>query len=473
MNVFAFTTSYRSIIGMLPAAGLGFFAAVAASLPDPRFSLWSLALAAFLILACWILRDPLHWLVVFFFCAILLPPLPLPGGDSGLSVAPFAAAFGMLAGLVWIRRWGSAFEPLTVALLMFGVALVASLPFALWNSGWRIAAASLLRVGLFGISVLVFLYAYAGPRSARWSELHLVRYLFLLAVCTAIFACADFYFQFPAPAGFGDQYVWLDDSVLRRAQGFFYEASTLGNFCAFFLVMVAVSLLRNRKDSPIPHLYLLLGGVPLGVALMLSYSRASMINVTVALTVLAFLRLRQISRTVLASAGIFLGGVLILQGFAADVASAYWNRLVASFTYLLTSPNTVLSGRLTHWKALVEFIGAQPQNLLFGIGYKTLPYSFVTGAPVVADNTYLGLLVETGIFGLLSFLLLNGLILRTGWRALRSNTLEATFLGEWIFCFWCGQMVQMLSGDLITYWRVLPLYFWTLGAAARLTRASQ
>ena len=28
-------------------------------------------------------------------------------------------------------------------------------------------------------------------------------------------------------------------------------------------------------------------------------------------------------------------------------------------------------------------------------------------------------------------------------------------------------MVQMLSGDLITYWRVLPLYFWVLATAAR------
>jgi hypothetical protein len=30
-----------------------------------------------------------------------------------------------------------------------------------------------------------------------------------------------------------------------------------------------------------------------------------------------------------------------------------------------------------------------------------------------------------------------------------------------------GQAVQMLSGDLITYWRVLPVYFWVLAIAAR------
>jgi hypothetical protein len=36
-----------------------------------------------------------------------------------------------------------------------------------------------------------------------------------------------------------------------------------------------------------------------------------------------------------------------------------------------------------------------------------------------------------------------------------------------MLCFWCGQMVQMLSGDLLTYWRVLPVYFWVLALAVR------
>ena len=39
--------------------------------------------------------------------------------------------------------------------------------------------------------------------------------------------------------------------------------------------------------------------------------------------------------------------------------------------------------------------------------------------------------------------------------------------GAWMLCFWCGQMVQMLSSDVLTYWRVLPLYFWVLALAVR------
>ena len=44
---------------------------------------------------------------------------------------------------------------------------------------------------------------------------------------SGLFACLDFYFQFPAPARFAEQFVWLPGGVYRRAQGLFYEASTL------------------------------------------------------------------------------------------------------------------------------------------------------------------------------------------------------------------------------------------------------
>ena len=56
-------------------------------------------------------------------------------------------------------------------------------------------------------------------------------------------------------------------------------------------------------------------------------------------------------------------------------------------------------------------------------------------------------------------------ILITAYRAAAQSSL----FGTWIFCFWIGEMVQMLSGDLFTYWRVLALYFWVLACAARTT----
>src|SRR6185369_3796745 len=100
-----------------------------------------------------------------------------------------------------------------------------------------------------------------------------------------------------------------------------------------------------------------------------------------------------------------------------------------------------------------------------GIGYKTLPYTDYLGAPVVADNMYLSLLVETGIAGLAALIWLNVAILRAAARAARDGDWRRSFCGAWMLCFWAGQTVQMFSGDLLTYWRVLPVYFWVLALA--------
>ena len=89
-------------------------------------------------------------------------------------------------------------------------------------------------------------------------------WLFWTASLSALFACVDFYYQFPAPAGYEQQFIWLETGVFRRAQGVFYEASTLGNLCAFFLVMIAVALFRPRRAQSFSPFALLAGGFGVG-----------------------------------------------------------------------------------------------------------------------------------------------------------------------------------------------------------------
>ena len=437
-----------------------------------------LALAAPLPLfaaAWWILQQPSRWMALFFFCLLLTPPLPIPGGDSGVHAAPLFAAAGLLAGVVFVRGWRPAAHPLLMAFAMFLVVLLESVALAALYSGWAIGLGSLARVLLFAIGVYVFLYSLAGPGQNGENDMRTVKLLFWLGAAGALFACADFYFQLPAPAGYSDQFVWLDEGVLRRAQGLFYEASTLGNVCAFFLTMIAVALFRKREQSPFSKSTLLAGGLALAAALMFSYSRASVFNLAIAVCALASIRLRRFRRSFVWRSFLWIVAAGVVAGAAVNLmlpsfSSNYWGRLLGSFSFFWQSPDAVLSGRLSHWQALLDFLAREPWHAIFGIGYKTLPYSNFVGAATVADNTYLDLLVETGIVGLAAFLFLNAMILRTAWRALRSANPTAAFLGEWIFCFWCGQMVQMFSGDLITYWRALPVYFWVLGAAARQTR---
>jgi O-antigen ligase len=454
---------------VLLGLGLGLYATAVALAPSLTTKVILSAPLIAVPLAWRILKVPNLWLALFLIFVLLAPPLPIALGDSGPHVALIFACAGLLIGLIRLREWRFQVDPVVVSLLTLNAIMLASIAMALIYSGADIAAASFARVLLFGISLFVFLYVRDGPgrldsaQSLRW-----IRLLFWAATLSALFACVDFYFQFPAPAGFGPQFIWLSSGVFRRAQGVFYEASTLGNLCAFFLEMIAVALFRPRHEQPLSRLAILAGGALFAAALVLSYSRASLINLGVALTVLLWLHRKRIRWARLcAGVAIFGIGVTAILSIAFPVfAGFYWLRIAAAFQYFSESPNAVLSGRLASWTFLLDFLITHPWHALLGVGYKTLPYSDFIGATAVADNTYLSLLLETGIFGLAAVLALNIAILTCAYRALRSSDSLRSFCGTVMFCFWTGQAVQMFSADLLTYWRVLPVYFFVLALAA-------
>jgi O-antigen ligase len=333
------------------------------------------------------------------------------------------------------------------------------------NSGGAIAAASFARVALFGIGVYLFFFT-AGTSGIGLPS---VRWMYWCAVAAALFACVDFYFQFPAPAGYGPQFVWLDSGVFRRAQGLFYEASTLGNFCVFFLVMIAVAFARPRSESPVSRAGLAAGGAVLFAAMVLSYSRASVVNLAIALLVLLWWNRSRVrlGRLLMVAAAFTGAAALLVWKVFPQFAEMYWLRLSYSAEYLTTATESVLSGRVASWRTLSDWIAAHPVQALVGIGYKTLPYTEYLGAPIVADNMYLSLLVETGVAGLAALVWLNIAIVKAAARAARSTDARRAFCGLWMLCFWFGEAAQMASGDLLTYWRVLPVYFFVLALALR------
>jgi hypothetical protein len=408
------------------------------------------------------------WLTLFFASALLLPPLPIALGDSGPHLCLLFAAVGMLVGVMSLTHWRIHLSGLNAAFTaLFGV-LFASIAMAALHSGGDAAAASFARVALLGISIYIFFYTAYGP-APEFDKQRAARRIYVFAALSALFACVDFYFQFPAPAGFEPQFVWLDSGIFRRAQGLFYEASTLGNFCAFFLVMIAVAFSRPRADSPVSRKLLLAGGAVFFGALVLSFSRGSLINVAVAGAVLAWINRRRVPlRRVVAILGICaLAGALALWLLLPQIAAMYWLRLTATGQYFFSATEQILSGRVASWRTLVAWTAANPWQLLFGIGYKTLPYTTYLGEPIVADNMYFSLLIETGVAGLACLLWLNAAILRASARAARAADPRRSFFGAWMLCFWSGEAVQMLSGDLLTYWRVLPVYFFVLALAVR------
>jgi O-antigen ligase len=447
---------------VVAGAGLGLAVALIAVMPGMAVKAAVCAVLVAIPLCWWMLREPGRWLAMFFLSALLLPPLPVDLGDAGPHIALLFAGCGLLIGV--IHSVPMRLDCLSLSLCALFAAIAVSVAMAAIYSGLPIAAASMARVLLFGISVYVLLFVRGSAISFQ-----IVRLLFWAAVGSAIFACLDFYFQFPAPGGYGRQFIWLESGVFRRAQGVFYEASTLGNLCAFFLEMMAVALFRPRAERPVSMAAMLGGGVALASALVLSYSRASLVNLAVALVVLLWLNRKRVRM------GRFFTTALLVAGAAATAligllpifARAYWLRIVQSFSYLFEAPDAILSGRVHSWTMLLQFLAAHPWHAIFGIGYKTLPYSDFIGQTAIADNTYVSMLVETGIVGLAALIIWNIAVIRASYRAAGSEDARQSFCGTWMLCFWAGQIVQMFSADLLTYWRVLPVYMCVLALAVR------
>jgi len=448
---------------------LGVWAAGIALAPGVAAKAVLAAPAVLVPIGWWLIRKPARWIPLFLATALLLPPLPIPIGDSGPHLCMLAALAGMLLGLAQLSQWRVRSSQVSLAMVCLFGAMLASVAPAAWRSGLGPAAGSLARVGLFGISLYVYFYTSWVREDTENSRGPALAPLYWMAAAAALFACIDFYYQFPAPAGYGPQFVWLDSGVYRRAQGLFYEASTLGNFCAFFLLMIVAAWARPRGEAPVSRKALVAGGAVFFAALVLSYSRASLVNVLVGCAVLAWLNRRRIRLGKIALVAAICGaaGAVLVWKVFPTFAETYWSRLTASAEYILSSPEGVLSGRVQSWQTLAAWIQANPWQTLLGIGYKTLPYTNYLGQPVVADNMYLSLLVETGIAGLAALVWMNWAIIRAAARAARQTDARTSFLGTWMLCFWCGEAVQMASGDLLTYWRVLPVYFWILALATR------
>lgn len=417
-------------------------------------------------LAWFVFSVPRGWLIPFFAGAILLPPLPLGPDSAGVHLSVLLAGLGVLGGLVRAREWR--FQPslLNLALLSFYTALAFSLVSALFYSGFAAMVGSAARVALFGIAVYVFFSASQGPDRTPFVQAQtLARVLFAIAALAALFGILDFIFQLPAPAGFGAQFLWLDSGVYRRAQGLFYEASTLGNFCAFFLVMSVAAIAQPPAKRILPRWLAATGIVLFAGTLMLTFSRAAGMAACVSCAIVALLERRNWAnrRAMLAVGILVLTAVALFSFFLPEFAAGYSARLASNSADIFATPERVLSGRMETWRTLAAFMADHPWKVLLGIGYKTLPNTAYFGAPLIADNMYLSALIETGVFGLASLLLLNIAVLHGSWRSLRAGS----FFGKWMFCFWVGEVLQMFTADVLTYWRVLPIYLWVLAQAMR------
>ena len=201
-----------------------------------------------------------------------------------------------------------------------------------------------------------------------------------------------------------------------------------------------------------------------------AYSRGCWLNVLVTLG--AFMILQRKIRLRLAVRLIpLLGGLLlILYHLAPQIVSNFFEWRLGNLLEFWSDPNFASSGRWETWTKLFSFFADHPWLLIFGIGYKTLPYTNLIGTSLIADNGFLSIAFETGVLGLIVFVSLNAVIFRSLYETGQHQNSTIRLYGTFLFSFWCGEMVQMLTGDIFTYWRNLVVYFVLMGLIQRLSK---
>jgi O-antigen ligase len=438
-----------------------------------HYSLLTLVLLALLTL---VTQTQLVWTLLYLsIAATLIAPALYPSALGGeIPVYPSSLLLLAFFLMIWWRSelydWTYDSIGSAGALLLLTMAL--SLPFAYWLSGFQVGSQSSLRLVLILQPWLLYFWIYNTKLIANEEQFsRFVRWLLMAGSVAAIYGIVDFYFPFQFSHPFADQYIYLQDAMIRRAQGPFYEASSFGNLCAFLLTLSLLHLYYARRGTGLVRLALLVVLVGIfGTGLFLAYSRGSWLNVAVTVTVFLILQNAPRFRRTAGLVAVLVAVVYLLYQVSPAVVANFFEWRLANLLEFWSDPSFATSGRWETWARLFAFFGDQPWLLFFGIGYKSLASTVLFGSNLIADNGFLSALFETGIIGLIAFLNLNWVIFKSLYKTSQHQNSTVRRYAAFLLAFWCGEMAQMVTGDLFTYWRNLTIYLALMAFVQRISR---
>lgn len=439
------------------------------------FFLAVLGAAFYVLLTLIAIREPIILAGVLLLVLEVLPPFYFNlTGETPIFVSFFAFPIFLLVVVLRLPDIYWEWDPISKGLLAFLVGIAMSIPFAFWLSGYSSAIHSLSRWVLLSHAALVY-YLLRGcrQREASGVEQRLFQLLLLGAVISGAYGIVDFVWPVPILHPAADQFIWLEGAVLRRAQGLFYESSSFANFCGFFLVATSCAFLsRKERALGVPRSLLVVFISILSLAVLVAFSRSTWASILTALFAsLVLSRVVRLSRSLTVACAIVIP-LLLLWVFSPGLWDYLVSGRIGRLLEILDDPNAATSGRVETWIRVLAILRENPQYLLFGIGYKTLPVTRLFHGEIVADNGYLSLLLETGVIGLAGFIAWSAAILRVFYRLARSAQEIPAFWGTVLFSIWCGELVLLLAADALTYWRNISIITALMALTLNLTDQS-
>lgn len=250
------------------------------------------------------------------------------------------------------------------------------------------------------------------------------------------------------PTGKILRYIEDDPAKALRATGTSVDPNS---FAGLLMVVLVITIGQAAARRPlIPRLLAVVAIPPVGLVLLLTYSRAAWVGVAVAVFFLAVVRYRWLVAP--------LAGVLLLaQGLG--VGRAFVGRLLLGLQ--LKDPATKL--RLAEYQNALAIIREHP---VFGVGFGAAP---AIDRQTGVSSIYLTIAERTGLLGLALFTVAVGLVLWRGWRAVRAEAAMKTAAGEAAVALTAALGAAVVAGALDHYFfhigfAHMVALFWTLCA---------
>lgn len=219
-----------------------------------------------------------------------------------------------------------------------------------------------------------------------------------LLIFTAYWLIAWIFFQTIIAGGISSSQVIFDDSL---------NANTICSAVALFGVVIYCEVLGNNRYSNklLNYLFITLSVI----TILLIGSRTALIAFLGVILVLPIINGNVSMRSLLNKPGLFVGVLFLLLVLLCTLHFIFKNNseIFERFTFLGDSVISI-ARRVYVWEALWNHI--IPQNFLLGIGYG-IDNVRVAVAPYVvhvfhAHNMFLGILSETGIIGLIQYIVI-------------------------------------------------------------------
>ena len=222
------------------------------------------------------------------------------------------------------------------------------------------------------------------------------------------------------------RYVEDDPDGLERAIGLSVDPNSFGGMLALVSVLSAAQLVARR---PVLPRWLLAPAVALmGLALLLTFSRAALLGLLIAAVYLATVRYRQLWGVMIGAAVV---GALLLFGLG--IADQFIDRFVSGVQF----EDQAQQMRLAEFRNAFAIIERYPA---FGIGFGQAPDIDLTAG---VSNIYLAIAQRMGLFGLAAFLALVAAWFALTLRALPGRDEE---LASWLLGCQAGVVAALAVG---------------------------